>query len=777
MKFIGWLVVAAAGLSAQESFEGSARIDALIDEALQAEQMPGAVALVYHKGRILHRKAYGKRALTPVEEAMTVDTIFDAASLTKVVATSSSIAKLMELGKLRLNDKVTEYLPGFQRGKSDITVRHLLTHFSGLRPDLDLKPEWSGYELGIQKALIDKPVAAPGQRFIYSDINFILLGEIVRKVSGKPLDEFAQEAIFGPLGMKDTGFRPAASLRPRIAPTEKYPGMAVPLRGVVHDETTRFMGGLAGHAGLFTTAQDLSFYAAMLLSGGEWNGKRILSPLTVRKMTEPQTPPDQTILRGIGVDIDSPYSANRGELFPLGSYGHTGFTGTSLWMDPVTETAVILLTNSVHPFRRPPVTALRAKVATVVAAALGVDAPGVSLTGYNETISGGPNTRRAVARTAEVQTGLDVLVANGFAPFQGKRVGLITNHTGINRDGKRNIDLMVAAGVNLVALFSPEHGISGKEDHENVGDSKDPASGLPVYSMYRGERRGPNEAALAKVDVLVFDIQDIGARFYTYGCSMLNALEAASKMRLPFVVLDRPNPITGVRVEGPMMDRQFESFVGCWEMPLRHGMTMGELARMFHGERKMTGKLDVVAMKAWQRGDWFDATGLPWIDPSPNIRSLQAALLFPGVAMLEYSRNYTVGRGTQTPFEVVGSDWLNARSFAAAINARNIPGVRVYPTSFTPNDSNLKGKLCQGLRFLITDRERYNSVRFGLELAVMMQKMYPGKIVVDVNKKLIGNQKVMELIAAGTDPRTIETEMDDRVQAFLPIREKYLIYK
>ncbi len=767
-------LLAVARLSAQGPFKATPDIDAAIEKAVANNEAPGAVALVWHQGKVLHFKAYGNRVQVPTPEKMTTDTIFDAASLTKVIATTSSVMKLFEQGKIRLADKVTVYLPGFQGGTSDITVRQLLTHFSGLRPDLDLAPAWSGYDLGIRKALVDRPVAAPGERFIYSDINFILLGEIVHRVSGKPLDQFAKENIFEPLGMKDTTYRPPAEWANRIAPTEHYKGMSGPLRGVVHDETTRFMGGLAGHAGLFTTAEDLARFAEMILNGGEFRGKRILSPLTIRKFTEPQTPPGQTILRGLGWDMDSPFAANRGELFPLGSFGHTGFTGTSIWMDPLSKTAVILMTNSVHPQRRPPVTSLRARVATMVAAGLGIDLPGVALTGYNETSNG---ARRNVNRAGAVRNGIDVLVTTGFTQLRGKRVGLITNHTGLTADGKRNIDVMMAGGVNLVALFSPEHGISGTEDHEDVTDAKDAASGVPVYSLYKGKQRTPNPEMLRKVDVIVFDIQDAGARFYTYVCTLKNTMEAAAKLGIPIVVLDRPNPITGVRVEGPIIEPAVQSFVGCIAVPTRHGMTIAELARMINVEEKINAKLDVVAMKGWQRGDWFDSTGLIWVDPSPNMRSLSAALLFPGIANLEYSTNYSVGRGTDTPFEQVGADWINGPDLAAKLNSRALPGVRVYPTLFTPKDSYFKGVRIQGVRFVITDRERFQPVRFGFELAVMLEKLYPGKIPFEKNEKLIGSRAVIKQFRALTDPRAIETSLEPELEAFKLVREKYLLYR
>jgi len=770
MKSIFAALLLAATASAQ-----IAGMDEAIEKSIAAGMMPGAVLLVGQNGRTLHFKAYGQRSLVPQREAMTTDTIFDAASLTKVIATTSSIMKLFEQGKIRMNDKVTVYLPEFQGGKSDITIRNLLTHFSGLRPDLDLKPLWSGYETGIKKALIDKPTSPPGEKFVYSDINFILLGEIVRKISGRRVDEFARDEVFLPLGMTESMFNPPASLRPRIAPTEHYKGDPGPLKGVVHDETTRYMGGVAGHAGLFTTARDLQRFAEMMINQGKSNGKQLFSPLVIRKFTEPQTPPDQTILRGFGWDMDSPYAGNRGELYPIGSFGHTGFTGTSIWIDPGTKSYIILLSNSVHPFRRPANTALRGRIATIAAASLGIDVQGMSLTGYNETLSGA-GIRRPAAHNAKVMTGFDVLAAENFQALTGKRVGLITNHTGRTKDGARNIDVMQKSGVNLTALFSPEHGIAGTEDHENIGHSKDIASGLTVWSLYSGGNRKPAPEMLNGVDVMVFDIQDVGARFYTYLATLKNSMEEATKRKLPFYVLDRPNPITGVKVEGPMLDRDLISFIGCYPMPLRHGMTLGELASMINTEEKIGADLRVIKMKNWSRGDWFDSTGLVWIDPSPNMRSLNAALLYPGVAMLEGSRNYSVGRGTDSPFEQVGADWIDGAKLAEYLNGRSIPGVRLYATRFTPKDSNFKGKEIQGVRFVITDRMAFDSTRLGMEIGVALEKLFPGKLSIDVNKKLIGNRETMEAMKTGKDPRQIQQGQMDELQDFVAKRSKYLLY-
>jgi uncharacterized protein YbbC (DUF1343 family)/CubicO group peptidase (beta-lactamase class C family) len=770
------LLVACAGLGlAQETFSGSVALDAAVDEAVRDGLIPGAVLIVGHDGKILHRKAYGSRALVPAREAMTLDTIFDLASLTKVIATTSGAMKIFEEGKLRLSDKVTDYLPEFQGGKSDITIRDLMTHFSGFRPDFDLDPPFSGYEAGIHRALIEKPQNPPGVRFVYSDTNFILMGEIVRRKSGKPLDAFTREEIFTPLGMVDTQFRPPASLRARIAPTEIDAATGEPFRGVVHDPRARLMGGVAGHAGLFSTAGDLSRFAEMMLGMGTRDTVRVLSPLTVRKFTSPETPPDQPVLRGLGWDIDSSYSSNRGELFPIGSYGHTGFTGTSMWIDPATNSYVILLTNFVHPKAGKSLTALRSRIATIAAAAIGVDAPGVSVVGYNETMEGA-GVRRMIAPNHHVLTGLDVLEQDKFAALKGKRIGLITNQSGFDQNGRRGVDAMRDAGVEVTTLFSPEHGLTGKEDRQDVADAKDAATGLPVWSLHYNGRYRLTPEMTHNVDALVFDIQDVGARFFTYSCTMLYALEEASKAKLPFYVLDRPNPVTGTHVEGPLLDDDLQSFIGCYAMPIRHGLTLGELATMANGERHWNADLHVVKMKNWSRGDWFDSTGLSWIDLSPNMRSLNAATLYFGLAMLEYGKGYSVGRGTDSPFEQIGAEWIHGVELARFLNERSIPGVRAYATRFTPAVPPLKDLPLEGVRFVVVNREQFSSVRLGLEVAYALGKLYPGKLDIESCRRLIGNRKVVDSIKSGDDPRAIEQRIEAELSAFEERRRPYLLY-
>ena len=546
---LAWLGIAmlfTQAAPAQETFSASPTLDAVVEAAVRDGLIPGAVLIIGHDGKIVHRKAYGSRALVPQREPMTADTIFDIASLTKVVATTPALMKLFEQGKLRINDPVTAYLPDFQGGRSDITVRDLLTHFSGLPPDLSLDPSWTGYDTGIRRALIEKPTSPPATRFVYSDINFELLGEIVHRLSGKPLDEFARDAVFAPLGMRETIFSPRSlpAHRPhRDRPRNRrtLPRRSARSHRALHGRSSRPRRRLLHR-------QRSSEIRADDARRRRHNCSRPSPSKSSHPPTHPPINPSCAASVGTSIPATPRRAAN---CSPSGSYGHTGFTGPSLWIDPASKTYIILMTNSVHPKGGKNLNPLRSKIATVVAAAFGVIGPAP----FYETLESA-GVRRMTAPNHEVLTGLDVLEAAHFAELSGKRVGLITNHTGLDRTGQRNIDAMRAAGVKLTAIFSPEHGLTGKEDRPDVADDKDLASGLPVRSLYNDGRNRLTPAMLSDVDVLVFDIQDAGARFYTYSCTMLYALEDAAKSKLPFYVLDRPNPVTGVHVEGPHARRQ-----------------------------------------------------------------------------------------------------------------------------------------------------------------------------------------------------------------------------
>jgi uncharacterized protein YbbC (DUF1343 family)/CubicO group peptidase (beta-lactamase class C family) len=759
-------------------------IEPLVREAIAEKKLPGAVVLVGRRDRVLYQKAFGHRAVVPALETMTTDTIFDLASLTKVVATTTSIMILVEQGKIRLSERVASYIPGFERyGKGDITIRHLLTHVSGLRPDVDLAEQWTGYEKAIALAIEEVPSSRPGERFVYSDINFFLLGDLVRRVSGMPLDRFARERIFDPLGMRDTSFNPHASLGPRIAPTEnctRYgwpcqgPDMTM-LRGFVHDPTARRMGGVAGHAGLFSTASDLAIFCRMLLNGGVHDGTRILSPLAVEKMTSAATPDLETNTRGLGWDIDSTFSSNRGELLPIGSFGHTGFTGTSIWIDPTTEMFVVFLSNRVHPDGKGDVTPLRARVATVAASAvssLPTNARTKEWTGRDFGASGTIASRAS----QPVASGIDVLRAEGFAPLRGKRVGLVTNHTGRARDGATTIDLLFAArDVKLVALFSPEHGIRGTVD-EKVASTTDPKTGLPIHSLY-GETRRPTAEMLEGLDAIVVDLQDVGARFYTYTTTMAYVMEEAARRRLPVVVLDRPNPINGFQIEGPALDKTQLGFTGYFPaMPIRHGLTLGELARLFNGENKLGADLTVIEAKNWDRGEWFDDTGLPWINPSPNMRNLIQATVYPGIGAIE-STNISVGRGTDAPFEQIGAPWVDGPALSDALNARRIPGIRFYPVRFTPTSSKYAGEECQGVFLIVTERAVLRPVRLGVEVASMLHKMYGSRYELDAAERLFGSKDGLARIRAGEDPAAITATWAAAESRWRLMRAPYLLYR
>lgn len=759
----------------------SALLDPILERSVAAGDIPGAVLLVGHNGRIVYRKAYGARALEPMREPMTVNTIFDLASLTKCIATTTSMMKLVEEGRVRLNDPVAAYLPEFaQNGKQDITIRDLLTHYSGLGPDLDLQTHWNGRDAAFAMAMAQTPANPPGLQFVYSDINFEVLGFVVEKVSGEPLNEFAERHIFIPLQMTHTRFLPPNEWLPRIAPTQ-YDEQGKMLRGVVHDPTARRMGGVAGHAGLFSTADDLSRFAQSLLSGFN-----VLSPAIVEKMSTPQQPPNAASLRGLGWDIDSPFSSNRGELLPVGSFGHTGFTGTSLWIDPVTDTYIILLTNAVHPRGGKSVVSLRSRVATAVVQGLALTVTQkeklrlARITGYNESLMA---SRRVTARNGQVKTGIDVLEEHDFRELRGAgsgpvRAGLVTNQTGIDSQGRRTIDLLaVAPDVQLKAIFSPEHGILGTADTTDVGNSQDSATGVPIFSVYgdNDARRRPSAQVISDMDVIVFDIQDAGVRFYTYETTLGYFLEAAAEAGKPIIVLDRPNPIGGFAIRGPVADPDKESYVNYWRTPVQHGMTLGELARMFNQERSIGAKLTVIGMEGWMRGDWFDSTGELWVNPSPNMRSLTEATLYPGIGLIE-STNISVGRGTDTPFELVGAPWINPEDLARHLNAREIPGVRFVPVFFTPVSSTYAHEQCGGVNILLTDRNALDAPELGIEIASALQRLYPGRFDLSGLDSLMVNKASLDSLSSGEDPRRIAEQWRDAVVRFEAIRAKYLIY-
>ncbi len=818
------------------SAERLSEIDKLIEKDIADKKLPGAVVIVGRKGRIVYRKAFGNRSLVPTVEKMMVDTIFDVASLTKPVATATSIMILVERGQIRLNDTIGKFIPEIQdENAKKVTIQQLLTHVSGYRPDFDLGEKWTGRD-GMLQALYKEKLRNPaGTRFIYSDIGFIVLGEIVSRLFGSEepfkfrindnpvvivkdhqFPSFISKHLFQPLLLKNTYFaarnggfnlpEQATSISKKdsqIAPTENIKGQQnylgakfegdekignQMLRGQVHDPTAFRMNGIAGHAGLFSTADDLARYCQMLLNGGILDGKRILSAQTVARMTAPYVVSETGATRGLGWDMNSSFSANRGEFFPLGSFGHTGFTGTSVWIDRVSQTFVVFLSNRVHPDGKGDVTPLRAKVSTVVASAI-EDVP-IEVIRLAENIYSSqvaaqiPKfisqqlvvSSQQPVETVTVLNGIDVLEKNNFKELNNLKIGLVTNHTGRNLSGRQTIDVLKEAkNVKLVALFSPEHGIRGQLDQEKIVDSTDEKTGLPIYSLY-GETRRPKPEQLKDLDAIVFDIQDIGTRFYTYISTLQNVMEEAAKAGKPIFVLDRPNPINGVDVAGAIADADKLTFVATHTLPIRHGMTTGEIAQMFNAEKKMGADLRVIKMENWQRRMWFDQTNQTWTNPSPNMRSLTQATLYGGIGLLEYT-NLSVGRGTDTPFEVIGAPWIDGQKLAEYLNQKKIDGVRFVPIKYKPTASVFKGEELSGINIVITNRETFEPIRTGIEIAVALRKLYPTEWKMEKYLNLIVNQSSFEQIKRADAPEEIERAWQKDLDEFKKRRAQFLLYK
>ncbi len=820
----------AVGMSAEKL----ASIDALVNKDIADKKLPGAVVIVGHKGKIVYRKAFGNRALVPNVEKMTVDTIFDVASLTKVVATTTSIMILVERGQLRLSDTIGKFIPEIEdEAAKKVTIQQLLTHVSGYAPDFDLQKKWTGQGGMLEALKKEKLRTPPGTKFVYSDIGFIVLGEIVRRFTSygdnigwhdRKVDFFSERNIFDELDMKNSFFIDVdevekterksierfvkeEDLIPRIAPTENIKGQNnylgskfegddktgnQMLRGQVHDPTAFRMGGVAGHAGLFSTADDLARFCQMLLNGGILDGKRVLSANTIARMTAPIVVSEDGATRGLGWDMNTAFSSNRGELFPLGSFGHTGFTGTSVWIDRVSQTFVVFMSNRVHPDGKGDVTPLRAKIATVAASAI-EDTPvemfrlaesayasqvAAQIEKFKEQKAAAQNETIANRKSqiANVLNGIDVLEKSNFKDLENLKIGLVTNQTGRNLAGKPTIDVLKEAkNVQLVALFSPEHGIRGELDQEKINDSKDEKTGLPVYSLY-GETRRPKPEQLKDLDAIVYDIQDVGARFYTYTATLRNVLEEAAKAGKPVYVLDRPNPINGVTVEGPLADEDKLSFIAAHTIPVRYGLTIGELAQMMNVERKIGANLKIIKMENWSRAQYFDETAQTWINPSPNMRSLTEATLYPGIGLLE-TTNVSVGRGTDTPFEIVGAPWIDAAKLASYLNGRNLNGVRFVPIKFKPNASVLKDENCSGINIVIVDRAKFKSVRTGIEIAAALRKLFPTDWKSESYNRLLVNNEIFEQIKRGEEPETIENSWQKNLDEFNKRRAQFLLYK
>lgn len=730
----------------------SAELDALLRAAVEAGAAPGAVALVGRGDELLASSCVGARALEPQREVLAHDTVFDLASLTKPLATATSVLKLVERGAVALDAPLARYLPEFGRnGKDSITVEQLLRHWSGLLADNALAEYAEGPELAWERICALAPKHAPGSTFEYSDVGYIALGVLVERVSGEALDVFARRAVFEPAGMRDTTFRPAAELRARCAPTERRGDVWI--RGEVHDPRAFALGGVAGHAGLFSTASDVARWCRMLLGGGVIEGRRVLSEASARALLEPRWLVGGSGGRTLGLDCDTAYSSPRGELFARGvSVGHTGFTGTSLWLDPSSGGWCVLLASRLHPSGKGDVKALRRGFGTFAARQI---APPAARVG--------------------VLTGADVLAREQGARLRGRRVALLTNRTGRTRSGERTLDLLTRCeGVELVCALVPEHGFDAALEGA-VEDALDSVRGVKLYSLY-GKTRRPTRAMLAGCDTIVFDVQDVGARFYTYSTTLGYAMEAAAEFGLRFVVLDRPNPIAPVPPQGPLADAERLDFVAYRPIPIVHGMTLGELAQLYREHFGVACELEVVRCEGWKRSMWWSDTGLVWVDPSPNLRNPTQALLYPGVALLEFA-NVSVGRGTDEPFERVGAPWIDGPAFARALNALELPGLAFCAITFTPRSSRFAGETCHGVQLEVVDRTRVEPVATGLALAWSLLRLHGGALEVAKLDTLLRNHSALEALLRARSFAELQREVRAGLAPFLAARERVLLYE
>ena len=713
------------------------RIDDAVKGAIDRGEIPGAVVLVVAKDRVVFHRAYGLSAKEPAPRPMARDAVFDLASLTKPIATATSIAWLVEHDELRYSDPVARHLPAFAaNGKEGITIEQLLLHTSGLPADNALSDYAGDRSAALARLFALGLESPPGEKFRYSDVGFLVLGEIVSRLAKKDQPAFTRERLFSPLGMRSTTFTPEGALAARCAPTERLGDRF--LQGVVHDPRARALGGVAGHAGLFSTALDLSRFARMLLRGGALSGTRVLADSTVRALLAPRDVPGGK---------RAYFGAAIGD-----AVSHTGFTGTSIWLDPRRGIAVVILSNRVHP-----------------------DGKGTADRLRRETIDAAVSAAAKVKETPPVQTGIDALEATGFAALAGRKVALLTYAAGKTRGGRSTIDALKSApGVTLVSLLAPEHGLRSSEEGA-VASARDPATGLPIHSLYSSSDRRPTKEMLEGADTLVIDLQDAGVRFYTYETTVGYALESAATLHVRVVLLDRPDPLGGLRISGPVLDAKRASFVAYHTTPVQHGMTLGELARMFVAERKIAADLTVIPMRGWRRSARFADTGLPWTPPSPNLRSATAALLYPGVGLLELT-NLSVGRGTPRPFEQIGAPFVDAEALRKALTDMALPGVTFEKTTFTPRSSTFANEACRGVALTITDPASLDPVRLGLAIAVTLRKLHPEAWKPQGLLTLLAHDAAFEAVVSGKPLDEVTATFAAETARFAERRKPYLLY-
>lgn len=738
----------------------------IVEGEIATQHIPGAVVLVGQDDHLVYLRAFGHRAVLPEPEAMTTDTVFDLASLTKVVATTPAVLRLVDQERLKLDAPVAQYWPDFaSNDKGEITVRQLLSHTSGLPAGIDIRPSDDAATL-LQRIAHIAPHTAYTGAPLYSDLNFIVLGELVRRLTGETLDGYVQQHLFAPLGMSDTGFLPPQALLGRTAPTIG-PANSV-RRGRVQDPLADRLGGVAGNAGLFGTAADLARFCQAVLHGGAGLWSEALNAA----MFAPQTVITQTP-RTLGWEAQAPLAANRAALPPVGAIAHLGYTGTGIWVDPVSRIYVVVLSNRLHPTGRGDANPLRIRVVNAVAQA--IDAlPPQSITARWPALASRVAPYVTAAVEHPVATGIDVLETDHFAPLQGKRIALLTHRAAVDHNGRRTVDVLAhAPGVDVRSLLSPEHGLGGNREGP-IADDTDDLTGLPIYSLY-GRQSISLAQRLAGLDAVVVDLQDVGVRFYTYISTLAQVMQAAESLGVAVMVLDRPNPLNAQQMQGPVLDDDLRSFTAIWSLPLRHGLTLGEFARLYRDENHLQTALTVVPMQGYRRALWFDQTGLTWLPPSPNLTSLTAVQLYPAVGMIE-GADVSVGRGTDTPFEVIGAPWIDAAQWVQALQQRQLPGVVFYATEFQPVASRHAGLLCHGVRIAVRDRDALDTGELGVTLAQTLTQLYPTRFQLGPLLGSIGNRATSAAIQTGQLPAAMARNWQQALQDFDKRRSPYLLY-
>ncbi len=718
-----------------------------LKRAVALSKAPGAVACVGKAGGgKLLSAAEGMRQITPVSEAATEDTLYDLASLTKQVATTTSVMLLQEDGKLSLDQKVSDFLPipGLER----YTLRQCITHTAGLAPFKPWQTEVHSPEDIVQRIAALPMSSPPGTRRVYSDLGFILLAQVVGQAAREPVDAFIARRVFKPLGMKRTLFNPGAELRKDCAATENCPWRKRVLKGEVHDERAFAMGGVAGHAGLFSTAPDLGLFCDALLSG------RILKSATLDEMLRFGHVPSYPG-QGIGWWLDPWTSGSNGYLPSRRAFGHTGFTGTSMWLDRDTGLYGVLLSNTVHPKREPrDNTSLRRTFYD-----------GIMFSQY--------------PKSTNAHGGIDYLYRVDYAPVREKRAAILTNQAATDMLGRPDLEVFdLEPGVTFKTVYTPEHGLRGQaEAGKSVASEKSAAT--TVISLY-GKQKRPTKDELKGVQLFVIDLPDVGSRYYTYMATMKECLTACAESGVPVLVLDRPNPLGGTVLEGPVA-KVFESAVCSAPIPARHGMTLGEIAQFFQRTvfEKSKLKLDIQNAENWRRELMHPACALPWTPPSPNLPSFESALAYAGICLFE-GVNLNEGRGTETPFLIFGAPWTDNKALADAVDPALSAGfkliTRVYIPKPIPGKSEnpeYNGKICKGILLEVADPNAARPFSLAVGLLAELVKRHKDQLQWKPNfDTLAGGPWLREQLQAGRAAADILAQSAAELTAFDTARPK-----